>query len=64
MVASSRKSENFCEERSLDRSVREFVEPLTFVLRVAAIRCGAAYLMLDWAGPRPQVPGRRPDRPA
>src|SRR5262249_42410623 len=25
-------------------------EPLTFVLRVAAIRCGAAYLTLDWAG--------------
>jgi hypothetical protein len=31
-------------------AVREFVEPLTLVLRVAAIRCGAAVLMLDWAG--------------
>jgi Zn-dependent protease with chaperone function len=31
-------------------TVREFVEPLTLVLRVAAIRCGAAYLTLDWAG--------------
>src|SRR5262245_22127613 len=43
-------AEPLVDTESPEVAAREFVEPLTLVLRVAAVRAGAARLALDWAG--------------
>ena len=43
-------AEPLVDTSSPEVTAREFIEPLSLVLRVAAVRSGAAQLTLDWAG--------------